>query len=373
MTARAERAATRTEDTLHIIEEGLTRVTCLASCARLRWTWLAAFLLASGCVAPVDEASPDDAMDLGEDEAALTEKPSLWMPFPAGWSRQCTQGNNGSVSHSFSSTKHALDFDTPNIGAAEAVVAALAGRVGFVQTGCAVGNTSCGAGFGNHVKLEHGGGYYTMYAHLSSVSVAVGDKVGRGQLIGHEGTTGNSSGDHLHFSLHQGNASVLSVAPTVSYFLRARDATTGGGFTSLGSGSFTCGLPGGHFYESDNACPTLYNTRSSAKTITSNIAYLGETCTFGDVDYFTFTGGSGSFTSAARSTSQSIFDCSCAILDAQGVELPQNGPQGYTRNDGYNGSEGCSCSLTSSTPGQKYYLKIFAQMPGGYILEKTLP
>lgn len=338
----------------------------------LRWICLSMSLLAAGCGAPPDEASPDDPVDLAEDEAALTEKPSLWMPFPAGWTHLCTQGNGGAVSHSYSNTMHGLDLDTPNSGAAEPVVAALAGRVAFVQTGCAVGSSSCGAGFGNHVKLDHGGGYFSMYGHLSSVSVVVGDKVGRGQLIGYEGNTGDSSGDHLHFSLHQGNASVLSVAPTVPYSLRARDVTSGGVFQSLAGGAFTCGLPGGHVYESDNACSALYNAIGSAKPITSNTPYLGEMCSFGDVDYFTFTGGPGSFTSQARSTSQSIFDCSCAILNAQGVHL-RSGEQGYSRNDNYNGDQGCACSLSAPIPGQTYYLKIFSMMPGGYVLEKTLP
>lgn len=58
-------------------------------------------------------------------------------------------------------------------------------------------------GFGNAVKIDHGNGYSTMYAHMSSIDVSVGQDVGRGQVIGHVGNTGHSFGSHLHFAVQR--------------------------------------------------------------------------------------------------------------------------------------------------------------------------
>lgn len=59
-----------------------------------------------------------------------------------------------------------------------------------------------GGGFGNRVVLDHGNGYRSLYAHLSNVYVSVGETVSRGQLIGQMGSTGRSTGTHLHLEIH---------------------------------------------------------------------------------------------------------------------------------------------------------------------------
>ena len=56
-------------------------------------------------------------------------------------------------------------------------------------------------GYGNYIVLEHQGGLTTLYGHLSKALVKVGDQVQQGQPIGQEGSTGNSTGPHLHFEL----------------------------------------------------------------------------------------------------------------------------------------------------------------------------
>jgi murein DD-endopeptidase MepM/ murein hydrolase activator NlpD len=56
-------------------------------------------------------------------------------------------------------------------------------------------------GYGNMVVVDHGGGISTGYAHLSSISVSVGQSVGQGTVVGGMGTTGSSTGVHLHFEV----------------------------------------------------------------------------------------------------------------------------------------------------------------------------
>lgn len=58
-------------------------------------------------------------------------------------------------------------------------------------------------GYGNHVKLDHGYHYETLYAHLSRMTVKLGDQVQRGDVIGYLGNTGRSSGPHLHYGIYR--------------------------------------------------------------------------------------------------------------------------------------------------------------------------
>ena len=57
-------------------------------------------------------------------------------------------------------------------------------------------------GFGNHIKLEHGSGYTTLFAHLSKINVKHGQIVKRGEIIGYTGNTGRSTAPHLHYEIH---------------------------------------------------------------------------------------------------------------------------------------------------------------------------
>jgi murein DD-endopeptidase MepM/ murein hydrolase activator NlpD len=59
-------------------------------------------------------------------------------------------------------------------------------------------------GYGNAVLIDHGDGYLTHYGHMSAITVTVGQTVVAGQQIGNEGSTGHSTGPHLHFEVHQG-------------------------------------------------------------------------------------------------------------------------------------------------------------------------
>lgn len=72
--------------------------------------------------------------------------------------------------------------------------------------------------YGNHVKIDHGYQYETLYAHLSRMTVQLGDRVQRGDVIGYLGNTGRSSGPHLHYGIYR-NGQALNPR----YFLQIED------------------------------------------------------------------------------------------------------------------------------------------------------
>ncbi|MEU8183342.1 M23 family metallopeptidase [Micromonospora sp. NPDC049047] len=78
-------------------------------------------------------------------------------------------------------------------------------------------------GYGNSVFIDHGTGYLTHYAHQSRIAVTVGQKVKAGQIIGYEGATGDATGPHLHFEVHQGMWNQIDPAP----FMRAHGVDLG--------------------------------------------------------------------------------------------------------------------------------------------------
>lgn len=87
-----------------------------------------------------------------------------------------------------------------------AVVAADGGTVVDTCTYCThnypkamTDNCGCGGGYGNYVKIDHGNGKVTIYAHLTTVAVSPGQTLSKGQVLGYVGTTGQSTGPHLHF------------------------------------------------------------------------------------------------------------------------------------------------------------------------------
>ena len=95
----------------------------------------------------------------------------------------------GRVTSRFSTGHRALDIPAPR---GTSVVAADGGTVIYA------GNSGS---YGNHVKIRHSNGFVTLYAHFSSISVKYGDSVYQGQEVGKVGSTGRSTGNHLHFEI----------------------------------------------------------------------------------------------------------------------------------------------------------------------------
>lgn len=99
------------------------------------------------------------------------------------------------------------------------IIAAASGKVRFVET------NHKRTGFGYYVVITHSNGQETLYAHLSSISVRTGQNVTRGQKIGIKGTTGNSTGIHLHFEISRGRW-VNNFASKLDPLLQFKDPVT---------------------------------------------------------------------------------------------------------------------------------------------------
>jgi murein DD-endopeptidase MepM/ murein hydrolase activator NlpD len=141
--------------------------------------------------------------------AAKKAKPS-WVDPVKKYKLSATFAQNGGM---WQSTHSGQDFAVPS---GTQVVATHGGTV--VKSG---GNgAGDGPAYGNAVVIKHGNGTYSQYAHLSKVTVRVGQIVKTGQEIAKSGNTGNSSGPHLHFEIRTTPNYGSAVDPVK--FLRAK-------------------------------------------------------------------------------------------------------------------------------------------------------
>ena len=141
----------------------------------------------------------------------VTQNDAYWWPIG---SSEATEGNiygGDPVSVNITSTfgpRYVFGEYDPGHGAIDIgtgegtpVIATKSGTITFTNEGCSVGDHSCGGGYGNYIKMEHGDGIESLYAHLRQVLVSEGDTVVQGQIIGYSGNTGRSTGPHLHFEI----------------------------------------------------------------------------------------------------------------------------------------------------------------------------
>lgn len=100
----------------------------------------------------------------------------------------------GSVTQGYSASHRAVDIGAPYGSPVYAAHAGVVVHAGWSETG-----------YGYTLIIDHGDGYRTLYSHLKGTWVSKGQKVAGGQLIGEVGSTGNSSGPHVHFEIRFNN------------------------------------------------------------------------------------------------------------------------------------------------------------------------
>jgi len=82
------------------------------------------------------------------------------------------------------------------------------GNILAADSGIVVVSGWTNVGYGYHVIIDHGNGYQTLYGHLSSLAVVAGQRVSRGAVLGQMGSTGRSTGTHLHFEIRTSGGNV---------------------------------------------------------------------------------------------------------------------------------------------------------------------
>ena len=146
----------------------------------------------------------------------IIEKPSsvkkpvtnvVYTPVPSGYYMKPTPGP---ITSPYGPRKRVFHYGV-DIGASRGttVVAAADGIVIETLSSCKEGRSSCGGRYGNYIVVAHNNGTTTRYAHLSKVSVSVGEQVEQGERIGATGNTGHSTGPHLHFQIEKSNGATL--------------------------------------------------------------------------------------------------------------------------------------------------------------------
>lgn len=121
-----------------------------------------------------------------------------YLPFDNGRRVKVSQGNNFRFSHNNEYTRFGWDFA---VSAGTTIRATSTGVVSKASGGCPplTTSTACGGGFGNFVVVRHEDGSCSRYAHLSRLSVSIGQAVGVYAVLGASGNSGYSLGAHLHY------------------------------------------------------------------------------------------------------------------------------------------------------------------------------
>jgi hypothetical protein len=198
--------------------------------------------------------------------SAAGARPNFQMPFPCG---QSWTGKSGSGAHQ----SWEIDFNRGGSASADlgdTVVAAAAGTVAISNN---QGSTN---GFGNLVKIDHGGGWTTYYAHLRARSVSVGTRVSAGQKIGEVGNTtkpGASLPVHMHFEVRTSGSYPANIQKAV--FNGATFGYPGQTLTSKNcGGSSSATVSSGNPYTPQQICGSGYTVIDSAALGSGGKAYL---------------------------------------------------------------------------------------------------
>lgn len=208
-----------------------------------------------------------ECMELGN--GGGQDSVTIDLPFDNGYTAMCVQGAGGSYSHRYNSTRYDVDLDTPNT--TRDLVYAPVGGIAYVHDDDREG------GFGVHVNIDMQDGTYILLAHLDDVFVDDGSEVAEGEILAFEGTTGNSTGDHVHMGRHDGDASSDGANGTSieGLALYATDTTTDS-TTDMTTSDMTCDLSSGHRYASLLVTPRWHPNGTLVKTPDDSTVYLIE-------------------------------------------------------------------------------------------------
>lgn len=197
----------------------------------------------------------DEASDANLPDDVIYATTPFQLPFPCGqvWAGQ-TRTNH--------SPQNSVDFNRSNdIG--DTVVASKGGTVTRVAN---EGNVS----YGRWIEISHGAGYTTRYAHLSRQVVSVGQQVAQGQKIGEVGSTGGSTGPHLHFEERHNGVAI-------------RASFDGRGALYFGTRNYTsqnkCGAPSGTHTGRVNTAGAPLTVRAGASTSTAAVGSVADGAT----------------------------------------------------------------------------------------------
>lgn len=170
----------------------------------LSLTWSRAFIPAATAVAVVGAVMVSATSVNGAGTTTgVTPTVSYDLPF------SCGQAWSGATRARHSPSRNAIDFNRAD-DRGSSVVAAARGQVTTAQT-------KDRGGYGKYVVVDHGNGESSLYGHLKAVTVQPGQSIDKGALLGTVGSTGNSSGPHLHFEERSGRSVLQAVLAGVAW------------------------------------------------------------------------------------------------------------------------------------------------------------
>ncbi len=163
---------------------------------------------------PLGTCTPDGQQSLSEEEdtlasdAGIDEEDAEIMPLSnVSYRVPVDQNGHLRITQEFTGSNLHSGMDIAPYGAySNDTINVYASAEGTVVA--SVYGTGSSWSYGNYVKIKHDDGCYTLYAHLQSRSVSAGQRVSQGQVIGIMGSTGNSSGKHVHFEYRKNGASL---------------------------------------------------------------------------------------------------------------------------------------------------------------------
>ena len=214
---------------------------------------------------PAATSTPDQNDPPNEVDAPAVSTlaaPGFQLPFPCGQS--WTGNSNGSSAH----RSYEIDFNRGSTAGADLGDTVSAAAAGTVVISAHQGSTN---GYGNLVKIDHGGGWTTFYAHLNARSVAAGARVTQGQKVGTVGKTskpGNNISPHLHFEVRQGSGYPGNIRKAVF------NGATFGYPTQTLTSKNGCGGGSTNPHTAQSVCGSGYKVIDSAALGSAGTAYL---------------------------------------------------------------------------------------------------